>query len=803
MNFFSPVETKSRLQTRYLGIFILAFASLSYQVVLTRIFSVILYYHFAFAGISLAMLGLTIGAERIYLRRERFTPERFELEWVRAALGFSISASALVLWFLVAPLFLPGAAFTELVLVLFMLLFTIPFTYSGICITLILTRSEQVGRLYAADLIGAALGCAGIVWLLFRLDPVTIVFGLSALSALAAWRMAKRARAMNAAPAFLVMLLMTLAFAAHGAFYLTGHAHVKLLWAKGAPQRASAFERWNAISRVRVKPPEMLLPFGWGFGATPDYRLDQAYLDIDADAATMITRFNGNLRDFRFLSEDVINMAYHVRPVERAAIIGVGGGRDIMSALYFGAKSAIGIELNPAIFEAITGKFADFDGHFFNYPGVSLVQGEARSWLNEHKPSVDLVQISLIDTWAATAAGGLTMSENRLYTQEAWKEFLSRLSPHGMLSVSRWFVPEAYRGEFYRLLSLASQALEAQGVPQVEVRRHILAFNARHIVTVLVSRSPFSVAEVARARAEAKMHGFTPLLTPDAALDETSAVIASGKADAAFYARLPLDVTPPSDDRPFFFYMTPFSKSFGEMKISTFEVESTMALRILGMLLIGTLLITLAFVVTPLQRASKTLSPGKFLPDLLYFAGIGLGFMLIEISQMQRLIVFLGHPIYGLSVVLFTLLLFGGLGSMTIGVSFAPRNLWLRPASLCLVLASIGLVTPECAHRFADSGTTARILISVALLAPAGFMMGMMFPIGMRISAQNRDLQPWFWGINGAVSVFASILGMVISLEYGISSAYWTGVGAYGLCLSLTIFRKKTLLSDERSSAAA
>jgi hypothetical protein len=402
----------SRQRAHLIGIFIVAFAVLAYQVLLTRLFSVMLYYHFAFAGVSLVMLGLTIGAERVYLNAQKYSADRLEAEWSKAACRFAVSGVAVVLWFIYAPLLVP-ARLAFPVLIASLILFAVPLVFSGICVTLILTRSGfPIGRLYAADLIGAAAGCIGIVALLFLLDPISIFLALAALIAVSAWIMAPP-RTRPSRQAGWLTAAFCVVCAGQSALYLTGQEHVRVVWAKGHPQAHILFERWNALSRIRVIPYQdgmqggSMGPFGWGFGHAQTQKIDQLYLDIDADASTVITRFDGtNLKPFAFLGNDVINAGYHVRPVKTAAVVGVGGGRDVMSALYFGVAHVTGIEINPAIFEALTKRFADFTGHFYRRPDVTLVNAEARSWINQNHNRFDLIQISLIDTWAATAAGG-------------------------------------------------------------------------------------------------------------------------------------------------------------------------------------------------------------------------------------------------------------------------------------------------------------------------------------------------------------------------------------------------------------
>ena len=312
-------------------------------------------------------------------------------------------------------------------------------------------------------------------------------------------------------------------------------------------------------------------PFGWGFAHTPTMKIDQNHLDIDADAATVITRYDGDIGKLSYLKDDVINAAYLVQPPADVAVVGVGGGRDILSGLFFGAKHIRGIEINPAIFEVLTDKFADFSGHLDRQPGVSLVNAEARSYINHSSDRYDLVQISLIDTWAATAAGGLTLTENRLYTVEAWGDFYRALKPGGLLSVSRWYDPDGHRGEFYRLVAIAASALQRKGVPAAELADHVIALNVGNIVTVITRPDAFTKAQWQAARTRLLAQGFKILLGPDVTFDAVTSTLMSGKADAAFFASLPENITPSTDDNPFFFYTARFGRSCRQALVGSLE----------------------------------------------------------------------------------------------------------------------------------------------------------------------------------------------------------------------------------------
>jgi spermidine synthase len=519
----------------------------------------------------------------------------------------------------------------------------------------------------------------------------------------------------------------------------------------GAPD----FERWNTFSRVAVSTKYEGRPFGWGFGGDHSHlRVEQRLLTIDADASTVLTRWRGDVGEIAYLKDDIVNLGYHVRCPTDIAILGVGGGRDILSAIAFGATHIDGIELNPAIIEALTTRFAEFTGYFTRLPQVHLANADARAFINQTAHNYDLVQISLTDTWAATAAGGLTLSENKLYTVEAWRECLAKLRRKGMLTVTRWFVPGSHEGEFYRLLVLGAEALKCEGVRPEALRRHMLAATVGGVVTLAVSKTPFDERDVARFEEATRTNHYSVLLSPTEAYDEVTRAIATGRATEELFRSLPIDVTAPTDNRPFFFHMVPLWKGVDavwDLKDSM-NFKNDVASLVLVMILGVTLICTVILVILPLWAHVALESARTALPNLSYFACIGAGFMLIEVSQMQRLMIFLGHPVYGLSVVLFTLLLSAGAGSYTVKVAPTPGRAWIRPLVLCLLLAAAGIATPVVTGYTKQYETGVRVAVSALLLAPSGVMMGMMFPLGIALSKTPfTRMLPWFWGINGAI----------------------------------------------------
>src|SRR5216683_1684070 len=378
-----------------------------YEIVLTRIFSVTMWYHFAFVAISVAMFGMTVGAIIVYLRPAFFTQERVAEHLTLGAVLFAVSA---VVSFVIS-LFVPfdgevtigGLLSTGLTYAII----AVPFVFSGICVALALTKFPQrVGKLYACDLIGAATGCLLIIVTLNVTDGPTAVIAVGAFAA------------------------------AHTVLVRDESPLVRLQWVKGRAEPRPLYEKWNSFSRVTVfgDPTQPTAPAGWGVSATfrPERGVRQLSLLIDASAGTVLTGYDGNPADLEHLKYDVTNLVHYVRQGARVLVIGVGGGRDVLAAVLFGQRSVLGVEINQDIIGTVNGKFGGFTGHLDRLPQVRFVNDEARSYIARQTERFDIIQISLIDTWAATSAGAFVLTENSLYTAEAWKLFLDRLSPSGI-----------------------------------------------------------------------------------------------------------------------------------------------------------------------------------------------------------------------------------------------------------------------------------------------------------------------------------------------------------------------------------
>jgi hypothetical protein len=781
----------------YVGLFLIALATLMYEILLTRIFSVTMSYHFAFMAISLAMFGMTLGALSVYLHPDDYSRVRLRPQLALASLLFGIFAILSFLLHCVVR-FDPEPSWEGVGTVVFTyVVMLFPFIFSGICVCAALTKfPRQLSKLYAADLAGAAAGCILLIYTLKVTDGPTAVFVVALLASVAAGLFAADEESKKLHRASQLFAVGLAAFVIVNTILVQKQsALLHLRWAKGRRERDHIYEKWNAFSRIAVSgdPQDAITPISEGVSPTypADRKLRQLMLTIDAGAETTLTAFDGDLSSVEHLKYDVKESVHYLRPDSRVLIVGAGGGRDVLSALVFDQKAICAVEMNGDILGVVNGRFGDFTGHLDRNPRVKFVNDEARSYIARRHEQFDIIQISFIDTWAITAAGGLALSENSLYTLEGWKLFLQHLSPRGILSVSRWYVPE-FPGEAYRLTALAATALLKDGVETP--REHlVLVRNKRpgrnwsspgEAVTLLVSKAPFSGQDLDTVEGIARKMQFDIVLSPRFSRDPTFARLASGKDLESFVSSFPLNISPPTDDSPFFFNLGRLRDAFSwGHQPQILAGPHFRAIFVLGALLETVTVLTVLFILVPFVRRSRRETlPGAF-PYLIFFAAIGVGFMLIEVSQMQRLIVFLGHPTYGLSVVLFVLLLSSGLGSFS---THSRRALGLKVpaiARLLLLLAVMlvfGLMMPRAIHAFQASTTPQRIAVAAGMLFPLGLVLGMAFPLGLKLaSSQSPALTPWLWGINGATSVVGSVLAMAIALGSGISVTYWAGFFCY------------------------
>jgi hypothetical protein len=787
----------------YGGVFVIVAATLMLQIIETRIISVTSWYHLAFFVISTAMFGLTAGAVWVYLWYRDLPPRELCARLIIHSLGFAIfTVVALLMQMTIVTTSSSTSLTTFFVWIELAICLAVPFFFSGVVVSLALTRSPYpIGWVYAADLIGAAVGCLGVLLVLELTSGPSAVLWTGMLGAAAALLFAGSDPGGDVIPgtSFADTLFRRRWLVFAGLLLLSGTNEVtdlglRPLFVKDRLERADSFvfEGWNSFSRVTVEKssegPIML----WGPSPRmPEHRIEQKWMTLDGSAGTSMYRFNGNLEDLAFLRYDVTNLAYALPGLKTGAVIGVGGGKDVLSARLFGVEQVVGIEINPILVDLLTRRFADYTA-LARTPGVSLAVDEARSWLARSYRSFHVIQMSLIDTWAATGAGAFTLSENGLYTVEAWRIFLRRLEPEGVFTVSRWYAPGEVN-ETGRMVSLAVATLLDLSVTATD--KHLYLAATDNVATLIVSRSPFSPPSLEALDNAVRAKEFTTLLSPrQSPSSATLRNISTARDQAALYAatrHYHLDLTAPTDARPFFFNQLRFDRLFEASNLThlwrpgVFGGNLVATLTLMTLILVSAGLV-LATIVLPLRSTVADTGWTLAATGTAYFLLIGLGFMMTKIALLQRISVFLGHPVYALSIVLFSLILTTGLGSLAserVVLSTAPRLAGWAIATAAYILV-LPFWLPQELLTLDSAPLVQRAAFSVLVLAPAGFLLGFGFPTGMRmVSAIDPRPMPWFWGINGAGSVMAASVTVLVSIALSIDLSLQIGAACYLLLL--------------------
>jgi hypothetical protein len=802
----SPGRPVPRQGTFLLGLSLVTGAMLALEVLDTRLLSVITWYSLAFLVIAMGLFGLTAGAVRVYLTPERYAPDRLSSELSRECRRLAAAIPVSLILLLLIPLRAEAVATTVALFVVFSTAIALPFYPAGIVIAAALTRSPfPIGRVYAVDLLGAALGAPLVPLLLSIVDGSTAILLLAVLAALASVLFALACGDKNQVARGLLAALLLAVICGLNAN--NGRGLVPL-WVKGLPELRERveLELWNSHSRVQVNKVGRMPAVLWGKGTRCEAPfVQQREIVIDGHAATPI--YLEPLSSLKFLSCDVINLVHDLRPHGPAAVIGVGGSRDIQAALLTGHSPVVGIELNGRLLQILRGPYGRQTG-VIGRSDVELVHDEARSYLSRTDRRFSVIQASLIDTWAATGAGAHALGENGLYTIDAWRLFLDRLEPGGLFTVSRWSTVETAR-----LVALGAGAVLERGGGRP--RDHIVLASSGTISTLIVARDPLGRDDLRRIKQVAKERGFQIVAGPEthSTADRLERVLeATSRAELDRIALLPaLDFRPPTDDKPFFFNVIRLRALFKPLpEVTQGSIEGNLlATRTLGFALFASVLLVGIGIGLPLARRARPAgrSNRSLWAALAYFAAIGIGFMLAEIALLQRLTLVLGHPSYSLMVVLASLVGAAGVGSLLsdrLPLTRAPYC-YVFPLALVLLLAALALSWHSIAPRFMAAPTATRIGFALTITALTGLPLGLAFPTGLRLCRSlHEDELPWLWGINGAGSVLASSLAISIALECGLTTLTLAAAGCYAVLLpAIVVLRRRENRERDRASTAS
>jgi len=766
----------------YWGIFLIALATLTWEILLTRIFSATMYYHFVFMSISLAMLGFGCSGVIVFLFPRFFSKDRSDNHLSLFSVLLSVTiVIAIVVYLRMDSQITPSlSSFLQLFRIFFFIF--LPYFFSGIIITLILKHyAKNVTTLYCCDLIGAGFGCIIIICLLFIYDGISLVLLTSFITASASVVFARQCSSK-----ILKRLSLCIAFLSLIAFICNAYFYrfLKINYVQGIPQTGIIFEEWNPINRVTVVPENFL-------------GNQSLKINYDAAAQAHMHFFDGDLNRVHYLQDHIQSFYYQLRKNAEVLIIGVGGGQDVLSAYINGHRKIDGIEINPTIARLNTAVYRTFNGGLFSQPGIKMFVDDGRNFVRHSIKKYDIIQLSNVDSGVASSSGAFTFVENSLYTVEAFKDYYRHLKDDGVLWIGRWRFSND--SENFRVLTSALRALEELGINEPD--RHIVMIAEKLRpewcqALFLLKKGTFLPEEIKAIDDMRTRMNLEWLHHPEKRMNNPFDDYLFSTDKNAFLKQYPLRVDPSTDNCPFFFnFLKPihyFWKLPDMLTHFTYPVFIFKAIFVIVSIMVF-LAIVLPLIIFKWNSASHS-DPALFRGGyLFYFTCLGLGFMLVEIPLIQKFILFLGQPLYAIAVILSTLLISSGTGSLLAGKFSDQTTLKRLPAIiaiLCILLIIYIYGLPVTFEAFLGKSGLARVVLSIVLICPLGLLMGMAFPLGIRLLEKDvAPMIPWVWGVNGACSVMGSILAWGLSLNFGYNATLWTATVIYG-CACLVMFLK-------------
>jgi len=763
-------------------------ATLIMELALTRIFSVVFYYHFAFLAISIALFGLGAGGVFSYVVSAR--PGNVYEKLGTLALSASLSV-LFVLWFILSRenndiLTLAGVYFAT----------AIPFFLAGTIVSIAISEAiERVHRAYFFDLAGAAVGCLLLILFLDVAGGPGAVIAAAAVYAIAAalWYNQARQDSLRIVAVLAALLMVTL-------LVVNGKVHwFDVRWAKGERIPEERFSAWNSFSRVGVI--EQHNPDG------SPYWL----IRIDADAATGIATYDWGRGlaepDRANLLRQGQGLPYAMRPGAKTLVIGPGGGYDVSRALASGSKDVTAVEINPLIANKIMQDVMVKENFgIYLRPEVHLHVEDGRSFVRSSTEKYQVLQATLVDTWASTAAGAFALSENNLYTSDAFYDYLSHMTDDCLLGFPRWgFEPPR---ESLRLVSLAMDALGRLG--EANTAAHVIAVrdDATKINgwgaqdTVLISRKPFTAADTENARrltAESHMDVvYVPGQPAGASANNAFGQLLSSSNPAAFWNDYQYDVSPVGDDRPFFFYTVQprdlwnFVRN-GNQQSADYKINRAVPL-LFGLMGLSIVVTGLILVLPRLVLGSRLPRQKNVVKFLWYFLCLGAGYILVQVALIQKFVLLLGHPTYALTVIVFSMLVASGAGSYLSGrvVAGDDTRLVYVLAAVALLVGILAFVSTPLVTAAAGWPLAAKLFLTTLAVAPAALLMGMPFPSGLRrLEKRHAPSVRWAWSLNAAASVLGSASAIFLAIYIGLRSTLLVGAALY-VCALLVILATRT-----------
>ncbi|MBI4699975.1 MAG: hypothetical protein HY744_02220 [Deltaproteobacteria bacterium] len=774
-----------------MGVALLSGSLLAFQILVTRVCALRLHFHFGFLVISNCLLGIGASGTMLTLTEARW--RRAPRIWIWALTGAYLASLGLV-WLLLCRLPVPDSLrYASLADAARFLAFNscaaVPFFFGGAAVGLVISvHAERVHAVYGSDLVGAGAGCALCPALLWHFGAGGCLLAVALLAAAAFAVLAPASRRRGSASIAIVVGLLCLGFmpSFDRLAPVPGKGHLDLTdRVRAVFARRAEYSRWSANSRIDVLPidPARRLLLGRG-AATLGLRLPaQKFILQDGSAGTIVSDFTAEPEGLEVLRRSLYALGPSLRRRPAVLVIGMGGGNDVWAAKELGARRIKAIELNQAVVEVHRTVARSYSRAMLADPRVQIAVDEARSALWRERGRFDVIQMSGADTWTALASGAYVLAENYLYTREALAEMYDRLEEGGVLAIIRM----AAAMETLRLVATLDAALADRNSGGLAERVAILGAS-RLLAATLVKKGAFTAPEIEHLEARAVADGFERIYLPGRTLGGVVEQFVRTGDKRGFVAAFSRDISPVSDDRPYFFNFTRWRAPLASAKQlrEVASVSQGNPLFLLGQLGLSAVLAA-AFILAPLaasgrRRAERPADSRRLARFLAFFAAIGVGYIAVEVALLQKLTLVLGQPLYSLVVTLCSLLVCTGLGSMVSArwPGGARRAAWIAVGLLALLLVAFVLAEPVLLGPLAALGKPWRLLAAALLVAPLGLLLGVPFAYAVaRLRRVEAACVPWAWAANGSASVVGSVATVVVSMNFGFDAVLLGAAAIY------------------------
>lgn len=797
-----PTLIKDKLTGGHLaGIFVIALASLLHEFTMTRILSVSLWYHFAFMIISVALLGIGVSGVAISLFPKLLNkPIDKLLTIVSIIYGASVLLTFIISYYIPID---PFSLFTQkiqfLIIPIYYLLITIPFFFSGIIISILLTKfSSEVSRLYFFDLVGAGLSVFAFTFFMPLAGGNGMIVIISAFGFLAAMFFSFRNHK-NLFLTSVILFIVVFAFLIKREDILKIRITPNKIYANYIAERPdlNQYSGWNTISKVDVMKEEEDSPDG--------YNVMLAILD-EGNATTNIP----NVRKMPPVNKpyDASNLAFVTKDsADKVFIVGSAGGGEVLVSMYHSAKKVIGVEINGILNDLISNTMAGWTGQLIkNNPKVEIITDDARSVLKRRNEIFDVIISAHTISASAVSSGAMSMVENFIMTKEAVKDYLKHLDKSGVLYISR---PES---QLPKLITTLKQAGKELGIQNDEYnfvvfRRPATEYEVTnsYLAGVVYKKDGFDILNMIDMRNEASSMNLDIEYDPLTNQENIYKTLVTSKNIEMDIAKNPSLLSPATDDKPFF----DDNYSFSDVTLKTIkEVFSQDDKAILALkskpvaqvtlitMLIQVVVVAFVLLIFPtifIKKNDKTKTDKKF---LIYFALIGLGYIGIQIALIQKFTLFLGQPVYTMLTVISSMLIFSGIGAKySVKITSNKKNIQYVFLGIAIYTILIGLISPLIFDAFVSLSLVLRIIITILLISPLAFLMGIPFPTGISaISNDDSRMIGVSWAVNGFFSVIGTVMTIIIAMMFGFKIMFLLAGIFYLIALLFMTIRNKNNL---------